>query len=158
MTRSIRPLTDVPDGLKVQTLFRSNPDSWGETDINSKEASFDENADTSGPLSLAVAVTKEVKAASDNNSAINARLVVVGDSNFPINSYFQAQGNGNMFLNMISWLAQDEDLISIRPKSPEDRRIILSQSQLAMLRLITVFVLPGVVLVAGTIVWTRRRR
>ena len=86
-------------------------------------------------------------------------MVVAGTSNFPVNSYFPAQGNGNLFLNMVSWLAQDEDLISIRPKPAEDRRILLSQSQLATLRLITLFILPGIALVAGVIVvWNRRRR
>jgi ABC-type uncharacterized transport system involved in gliding motility auxiliary subunit len=59
---------------------------------------------------------------------------------------------------MVSWLGQEEDLISIRPKAPEDRRVILSQSQQSMLRLLTVFILPGVALVAGIAVWTRRRR
>jgi ABC-type uncharacterized transport system involved in gliding motility auxiliary subunit len=85
-------------------------------------------------------------------------MVVVGDSDFPVNATFGMQGNGNLFLNMVSWLAQEEDLISIRPKSPEDRRIALSQSQQSMLRLLTVFVLPACALVAGIVVWTRRRR
>jgi len=84
--------------------------------------------------------------------------VVVGDSDFPVNAYFGMQGNGNLFLNMVSWLAQEEDLISIRPKSPEDRRIALSQSQQSMIRLLTVFVIPACVLIAGITVWTRRRR
>jgi ABC-type uncharacterized transport system involved in gliding motility auxiliary subunit len=76
-----------------------------------------------------------------------------------VNAYFSLQGNGNLFLNMVSWLAQDEDLISIRPKPVDDRRILLSQSQLAMLRLLAMFLLPGIVLVAGIIVvWNRRRK
>jgi ABC-type uncharacterized transport system involved in gliding motility auxiliary subunit len=85
--------------------------------------------------------------------------VVGGTSNYPINAYFPAQGNGNLFLNIVSWLAQDEDLISIRPKPAEDRRILLSQSQLSTIRLLTIFVLPGIALIAGIIVvWNRRRR
>ena len=112
----------------------------------------------SDPLSLAVAATKEIKPPSDNAPALKSRIVVTGTSGFPVNAYFPLQGNGNLFLNMVSWLAQDEDLISIRPKPPEDRRIILSQSQIAMLRLVTVFLLPGAVLVAGIMVWSRRRR
>jgi ABC-type uncharacterized transport system involved in gliding motility auxiliary subunit len=59
---------------------------------------------------------------------------------------------------MVSWLASDEDLISIRPKAPEDRRVILSQSQQRRLLYLTVFILPGAVLVAGISVWQRRRR
>jgi ABC-type uncharacterized transport system involved in gliding motility auxiliary subunit len=95
---------------------------------------------------------------SEKEPAVRARMVVVGDSDFAVNSYFRAQGNGNLFLNMVSWLAQDEDLIAIRPKPPEDRRVILSQSQQRWLMYLTVFVLPGAVLVAGISVWQRRRR
>ncbi len=158
LTRSIESEKSLPSGVTVETLFKSNANSWGETDLKSKEASYDPGKDLKGPLSLAVAVTKEVKPASDKGPAVKARLVVAGTSNFPVNAYFSAQGNGNLFLNMLSWLAQDEDLISIRPKSPEDRRILLSQSQLAMLRLLTIFVLPGIALVAGIAVVVNRRR
>jgi ABC-type uncharacterized transport system involved in gliding motility auxiliary subunit len=85
-------------------------------------------------------------------------MVVAGTSNFPINAYFLQQGNGNLFLNMVSWLAQDEDLISIRPKPQDDRRILLSQSQLSMIRLFTLIVLPGIALVVGIAVVLNRRR
>ncbi len=161
MARSIEPSKETTSGVTVDTLFKSNANSWGETnaaELKSGRVSFEEGKDLKGPLSLAVAATKEVKPATEKTPALKARLVVVGDSDFAVNSYFPAQGNGNLFLNMVSWLAQDEDLISIRPKAPEDRRIILSQSQQSMLRLVTVFILPGIVLVAGIMVWSRRRR
>jgi ABC-type uncharacterized transport system involved in gliding motility auxiliary subunit len=158
MARSVEAAKESVAGVTVESLFKSNPNSWGETDLKSNPASFDEKTDLKGPLSMAVAVTKEVKPAAENAPAVKARMVVVGDSDFPINVYFGQQGNGNLFLNMVSWLAQDEDLISIRPKAPQDRRIILSQSEIAMLRLITVFLLPGAVLIIGIVVWTRRRR
>jgi ABC-type uncharacterized transport system involved in gliding motility auxiliary subunit len=154
--RSVEPEKNLPSGMTVETLFKSNANSWGETDLNNREASFDEGKDLKGPLSLAVAATKEVKPSTGNSQAVKSRMVVVGTSNFPINAYF-AQGNGNLFLNMVSWLAQDEDLISIRPKPQDDRRIVMSQSQMSMLRLVTIFVLPGVALIAGIIVvWNRR--
>ncbi len=153
--RSVEPEKSLPSGTTVETLFKSNPNSWGETDLNNKEATYDPKTDLKGPLSLAVAATKEVKPAKGDNQAVKSRMVVVGTSNFPVNAYF-AQ-NGNLFLNMVSWLAQDEDLISIRPKAPDDRRIVMSQSQMSMLRLFTIFVLPGIALIAGVIVvWNRR--
>jgi ABC-type uncharacterized transport system involved in gliding motility auxiliary subunit len=159
LTRSIQPEKTIPSGMTVETLFKSNPNSWGETDLNSKQASFDPSKDLKGPLSLAVAVTREIKPSSENSPAVKARMVVAGTSNFPINSYFANQGNGNLFLNMISWLAQDEDLISIRPKSVEDRRIVLSQSQIAVLRLFAIFIVPGIALVIGiAVIWSRRRK
>ena len=159
LTRSIQPEKSIPAGLTVDTLFKSNDNSWGETNLGTKEASYDPKTDLKGPLPLAVAVTKEVKPSSDKSPAVKARMVVAGTSNFPINAYFPAQGNGNLFLNIVSWLAQDEDLISIRPKPAEDRRILLSQSQLAALRLFTIFILPGIALIVGVaVVWNRRRR
>jgi ABC-type uncharacterized transport system involved in gliding motility auxiliary subunit len=158
LTRSIKPENSIPSGATVETLFKSDPNSWGETDLKSQEASYDPGKDLKGPLSLAVAATREIKSSSENSPAVKSRMVVAGTSKFPENNYFPSQGNGNMFLNMVSWLAQDEDLISIRPKPPEDRRILLSQSQMAMLRLLTIFVLPGIALIAGIIVvWKRRR-
>lgn len=161
MARSITASKESVSGVTVETLFKSNDNSWGEinaAELKSGRVSFDEKSDLKGPLSLAVAANKEVKPASDKGPAMKARLVVIGDSEFAVNSYFPAQGNGNLFLNMVSWLAQDEDLISIRPKSPEDRRVILTQSQQSMLRIVTVFLLPGIALVAGIMVWSRRRR
>ena len=159
LTRSVQAMKSPPEGVTVETLFKSNPQSWGETDLDTPEAQMDPDSDLEGPLPLAVAVKKEIKPTTDETPAVNARLVVAGTSNFPINAYFAAQGNGNMFLNMVSWLAQDDDLISIRPKDPEDRRIVLSQSQLSLIRLLVVFLFPGIVLVVGiAVVMNRRRR
>jgi ABC-type uncharacterized transport system involved in gliding motility auxiliary subunit len=157
-TRSIQPEKSLPEGLTVEPLFKSGEKSWGETNLNDPKISFNPEKDLKGPLPIAVAVTKEIKPSSDKSPKAKARIVIVGTSNFPINAYFPQQGNGNLFLNMVSWLAQDEDLISIRPKQSEDRRILLSQSQLSAVRLLAVFVLPGIALIAGIIVVMKRRR
>ena len=125
--------------------------------MNKPEATFDPE-DLQGPLPLAVAATRELRAGTDDAAELTARLVVVGTSNFAIDAYFANQGNGNLFLNMVSWLAQDEDLISIRPKQAEDRRILLSQSQLSAVRLVSMFLIPGAALVAGVLVYLNRRR
>ncbi|MDR0842307.1 MAG: ABC transporter, partial [Acidobacteriota bacterium] len=154
-----------------------NANSWGETDLEQTSVDYNPEKDLPGPLSLAVAVSKEVAATSapspkgsenpenyedsenyEDKAAVNARLVVTGTSNFAIDAYFPTQGNGNLFLNMVSWLAQDEDLISIRPKPLDDRRILLSQEQLALLRFFSIILLPGIALVVGIVVVMRRRR
>ena len=156
-TRSIRPAEDVPYGTDVQPLFYSSERSWGKTDLNNTNADFDPAKDMDGPLSLAVAVSREIQEATDEKPAIDARMVIVGTSNFAIDTFFSAQGNGNLFLNMISWLARDDDLISLRPKSSDDRRILLSGEQLAMVRVFTIFLLPGVAFFIGIVVFIHRR-
>ena len=63
----------------------------------------------------------------------------------------------NLALNSINWLSSDEDLISIRPKEQDDRRITLTKSQMTWVRTISQFVLPLIVVVGGVGVWWRRR-
>jgi ABC-type uncharacterized transport system involved in gliding motility auxiliary subunit len=157
MARSIQPMKTVPAGATVEPLFKSSKDSWGETNPN--KPAFDPKTDLKGPLSIAVAASREVKPSSDDKApAAKSRIVVVGTSLFPINTFFKMGGNGSLFLNMVSWLAQDEDLISIQPKSPEDRQILLSRRQLTVLLLITVIILPGIALIIGIVVVVKRRR
>jgi ABC-type uncharacterized transport system involved in gliding motility auxiliary subunit len=157
-TRSIRPSDEVPDNVSVEPLFNSSDNSWGETNFDNPEAEYNPEQDLEGPLSLAVAASKEIEPSSDEEPGINSRMVVAGTSNFSINAYFPQQGNGNLFLNMVSWLAQEEDLISIRPKPQDDRRMLLSQSQLTMIMLLSIVILPGIALVAGIAVVVNRRR
>jgi len=113
------------------------------------EVSYDPKTDTMGPLSLGVA-------ASDPDSK-NARLVVIGDSDFASNEAIGQTSNGDLFLNAIDWLAQDENLISIRPKSPTNRRIVLTQGQSVGLEWFEIFLLPAFVIILGISIWWKRR-
>ena len=58
---------------------------------------------------------------------------------------------------MVNWLSSDEELISIRPKDPEDRRLAMSRSQMAMIFYTSVLLLPLAVIAAGVSVWWKRR-
>ncbi len=158
MARSIQPAKQPIEGLKVETLFNSMPDSFGKTDLKSDSADFNQKTDLKGPLPLALAVSKDIRPGDEKQAAVKARMVVIGNSSFAANGYIQSAGNANLFLNMVSWLAQEEDLISVRPKAPEDRKVTLTQSQERMIQILCLLVLPGAVLVSGIIVWTRRRR
>jgi len=57
----------------------------------------------------------------------------------------------------MNWLSSDEDLISIRPKSPEDRKITMTRAQFGWVRLSSQFLLPVALLLTGLSVWWRRR-
>ena len=85
------------------------------------------------------------------------RFVVIGSSAWAANSFIGFNGNRDLALNSINWLASDEDLISIRPKEREDRRITLTQAQLRWLRISSQFLLPLIVVLGGVSVWWRRR-
>ena len=73
------------------------------------------------------------------------------------NSFINFNGNRDLVLNMMNWLSSDEDLISIRPKEQDDRRITMTQSQFSWVRLTSQFLLPLAVILFGVSVWWRRR-
>jgi gliding motility-associatede transport system auxiliary component len=112
--------------------------------------SYDPKTDAIGPLSLGVSASKK---AGDET----ARLVVIGDSDFASNEAIGQSSNGDLFYNMIDWLAADQNLISIRPKSATNRRVDLTASQAVGLRWADLFALPGIVILVGIAIWWKRR-
>jgi gliding motility-associatede transport system auxiliary component len=134
-------------------LLKTSPRSFALTDLaelKSGRVTYDPKRDQSGPLSLGVA-------ASRTAGSQNARLVVIGNSAFATNQFVGQQRNGDLFFNAINWLAQDEDLISIRPKSPANRRITLTEAQQRGLYWFSLVLLPGLVIVSGIFIWWKRR-
>ncbi|MBI3484562.1 MAG: GldG family protein [Acidobacteria bacterium] len=150
LARSVKSGSNAQAGGQVSELLMTSPESWAETDLKSGKAKFDEGKDTKGPVSLGVAASKKI-------GEKEARLVVIGDSDFASNRYLGAQRNGDLFFNSINWLAQDEELISIRPKSPANRRVNLTRSQQNMFFWFSIVLLPGAVIVAGALIWWKRR-
>ena len=98
--------------------------------------------------------------ASDEESAEDreGRFVIVGDSDFIGNNLALAPlGNADLFLNMVNWLSEDEDLIAIRPRAAEDRRITMTAAQVRNVVLLSLVFLPGFFLIWGVTVWWSRR-
>ena len=87
----------------------------------------------------------------------NGRFVVVGTSRWIGNGFLLFNGNRDLYMNMLNWLSSDEDLISIRPKDPEDRRLNMNPRQAAMLFWGSVVVIPLAIIMAGVGVWWKRR-
>ena len=93
----------------------------------------------------------------EESSPPEARLAVIGDSDFASNSYLGIQGNRDLVLNAVNWLAQQEDLIAIRPREAEDRRITLTAAQQRNLNVLTLLMIPALIFGAGVHTWWRRR-
>ena len=143
-------------------LAKTSSSSWAENDPNVLQGGEvrQDSGEKGGPISLSVAVMvgAEAEGAPEEDSEkAQARLVVFGDSDFAKNQYFPQQGNGDLFLNCISWLAEEEELISIRPKEAGFNPISLTKAQGRNLFLLSVIFLPLAVIVAGTVVYVRRR-
>ncbi|MEH2122230.1 GldG family protein [Nostoc sp.] len=90
--------------------------------------------------------------------ATESRLVVLGNSNFATDGLFQQQLNGDVFLNSVTWLSQQEKQpLSIRPKEPKNRRITLTTTQANLLILSSLLVLPLIGFAIAVIIWWKRR-
>ena len=144
--------TKNADKTTITKLFSTSANSFSTTNLNSPEIRIDPNKDKKGPFTLAAAGTYNT--GKPNNQG---RFVVVGSSRWASNSFLRFNGNRNLMLNMMNWLSSDEDLISIRPKEQEDRRINLTRAQFFTLRSVSQFLLPLIVVIGGVMVWWRRR-
>jgi ABC-type uncharacterized transport system involved in gliding motility auxiliary subunit len=108
-------------------------------------------------IAAAVSATAENAPASAGDRKPETRLAVVGDSDFASNNTVGVSGNRDLFLNCISWLAQQESLIAIRPREPDDRRVTLTASQQRFVFWLSIAVIPGLIIGTGILTWWRRR-
>jgi len=140
------------DKTSVSKLFSSSETSLATEKLNSPAIDPGDPKNKKGPLTLAAAGTY---ATGKENS--QGRFVVVGSSDWLANSFINFNGNRDLALNAMNWLSSDEDLISIRPKEQDDRRVTMTQSQLNYVRITSQFIFPFAVVLAGVAVWWRRR-
>jgi len=140
------------DKTSVQKLFDSSDSSLATNNLSSPAVDPNDPKNKKGPLTLAAAGTYNT-----GKQDSQGRFVVIGSSSWAANSFLKFNGNADLALNTIDWLGSDEDLISIRPKEPEDRRITMTRGQLIWVRSTSQFLLPLLVIVAGVSVWWKRR-
>jgi ABC-type uncharacterized transport system involved in gliding motility auxiliary subunit len=180
--RSMTAGIGTVEGVFAQDLVKTSPASWAESDLALKApVQFDEGKDKKGPISLAAVATVTVATPSPAPAAApsavpsgapspsaspspeeaapkrEGRVVAFGDSDFATNALLGFQGNRDFFLNSVAWLAQDADLISIRPKEPEDQKLILTREQQQNVLVLALLLIPGLFVALGIREWWSRR-
>jgi ABC-type uncharacterized transport system involved in gliding motility auxiliary subunit len=139
---------------QYRTLVEAAPRGWVSTrlpkDAQTKPR-FDRNRDIPGPVALALALQRDIH---DREQ----RIVVVGSGSFLANTYAGNGGNLDLGVNMVNWLSNQDKLIMIAPRAAQDNTVTLSKTQLAVISTGLVIVLPLLLLLAGCILWWRKRR
>jgi ABC-type uncharacterized transport system involved in gliding motility auxiliary subunit len=159
-----RPLTRVPTAFPVarsldaksagkstvEKLFGTTEDSLAVTDIGAGGA-IDPKKGKKGPLTLAAAGTI--------SGATPSRFIVAGTAQFAQNNLMGSNtlGNRDLLLNMVNWLSSDEDLISIRPKEPENQTLSMTGQRPTLMFWLSVVFFPLAVVVMGLGTWWNRR-
>ncbi len=170
MARSVALEGTLPEGVEGVSLARTSESSWAETDLErffSKSEVVRTEEDLDGPVSIAVALTVEAKEPGAEEAAeaeedapeeqTEGRVVVFGDSSFINNEYIPKMYNADLFLNTVNWLAEEEAMISIRPKTTRGSRVLMTPQETRDIFYMSVLILPEALLLFGLAIWWRRR-
>ena len=168
LAREASPVTGGVGGHTAQPFIETSARSWAETDLKammtSGEVKLDEaKGDKRGPIALGSGVTATAGPATPNKpgeteaTRPETRVAVIGDSDFAANGTLGVPGNRDLFMNTVGWLSQQDNLISIRPKEADDRRITLTATQESNIMWLSLLIVPGCVFGAGIWSWWRRR-
>jgi ABC-type uncharacterized transport system involved in gliding motility auxiliary subunit len=139
-------------GANATPLLTTSENSYAKDKITpGQQIKYEPGKDQKGPLTIGAAASKGLGGKKE------ARLVVIGDSDFASNGVLKFQRNADLFLNSVNWLAEEEDLISIRPKSATNRSVTMSESQQRTFFWLSVLFMPLAVIGSGIYIWWKRR-
>ncbi len=178
--RSLSPTEKPVPGSAVIPLVNSSKQSFGE--FTPDRIKFDEGRDQQGPNTIMVLLTRKpvsaVTAAMIEHGAGKAgaagataedvggkagtavrksRIAISGDSDFATNSFFNVMGNGALFLNTVNYLAAQENLIGVEPRSHDIPRVNMTNRQMKATLFLCVILVPALLGVIGIGVWWRQR-
>lgn len=145
----------------VSPLLETTAQSYAATKFAGGQVQVDQTSDRKGPLSLGVAGTLATVASgaamSNVGDSTEARFVVYGSPDFVSNSVIGFQGNRDLFLNTMDWLAAQQNFITIRPQTAANSPVNLTAAQMRYILYTFLVGLPLVVVILGFGVWWRRR-
>ena len=148
------PVEETPPFVRILPIAMTTPASWLES--NTEEVNFDAGEERLGPFPVAV-VVEATGTIDESLRHPGTKFVVFGDSDFAKNKFFASSDNADLFLNSVNWLADDYELISIRPKVFPYRELVVTTRERDFIKWSSWFVPPVIMLIIGAVVWWRRR-
>ncbi|MFQ5455404.1 MAG: GldG family protein [Nitrospirota bacterium] len=153
LSRSVSFNKEMEETILFQPIIHAGPTSWADMTPQSEALKFDPEKDKKTPVIAASLSYKNKKDLSKQGT-----LVIFGDSDFASNLYLNSLGNRDLFLNTISWLTEDKDLLSIGQREIKTTKLLLTRTQGNIIFNILVIILPASVFFIGIIVWIKRKR
>ncbi|MFP5387462.1 MAG: GldG family protein [Bacteriovoracia bacterium] len=158
--RTVFPLSSSVKTLKGKDMaeilaYTSEfPGSWAETDLKAVtkgKAEYNEKEDTRGPVGLL-----GVSEGTGRAGLPSPRVTLLGSSSFLVNAYQGQTGNTTLFLNTVSWMVNDEGIISFNRPGVEEFPVILSAQHLQLIFVTAILLVP--IVFFGTAIFIYRRR
>jgi ABC-type uncharacterized transport system involved in gliding motility auxiliary subunit len=138
----------LPD-VVVQPLARTHESAWGELkwkDMMRTGRVAKDPDDRPGPLLVGATATLH-----------QARLVLLGDSDWAVNGNLGAFFNREFLVNTLHWLTGAEDLIVGPAKTLRASRLNMTTADQRNLFRFGVLLLPEILLIGGLVAWLRRK-
>ena len=146
----------VKKDWQITPFLKTVPRSWSETGALKGTIDYNQDKDIVGPLTIGLALERK-RTDKENKIEKQQRVVILGDGDFLSNSYLGNQGNLNMGNNIINWLSNDDNFISIPSSNAADKLITISELTGALIGLFFLILLPLALLVSGIFIWLKRR-
>lgn len=146
-----------PD-IRVEEIVKTSPASVTKRSITEKIKI--ESTDPRGPFAVVVTAQGPGKALMPSGAEDKEFSVVVfGSSSIASNQFFDTMFpvNRDLALNSIAFLANDKDLITIRPKEPKGTRLIVTRTNKLIVILGFFIPVPLILFITSGFVWMRRR-
>ena len=177
--RSLSPTPQRVPTVMVRPLINTSARSW--TSKDSDRAEFDPDRNTRQPSTIMVFANRRPEFASSADVLLRelrgekpaqpqpqaeaakkavekpSRIVVVGDSDFATNSFYNIMGNGKLFLNAVNYLSARENLIGIEPRTFDRPQVSLTNQQMKGTVFLSMILIPALMALVGVAVWWRQR-
>jgi ABC-type uncharacterized transport system involved in gliding motility auxiliary subunit len=152
LVSSIRKIGGHKGKLSILGQTSPFPASWAEMSLKefvSGVITYNPGEDIKGPLGLIGAWEREGTA---------ARMILSGNSTFVINTYQKFSKNFTLFINSLSWLVNEERLISFNLPVVNDEPVFISAPQLGIIFYFSVLFAPLSLFIIAIVIYRRRIR
>ena len=160
-----------------EVLLETLPRTWSESDETTGDIQMDVGQDIPGPLVIGFSLTRAILTGDENispekdlmesdildeesqeMSAPEQRIVIIGDNDFASDAYIGEAGNLDFSMNIINWLIKDDTFISIPVKTRNDTQLELSKTRQIVIGVSFLIIIPVGLLGTGLFIWLRRRK
>lgn len=166
---------DAALAWQADEFLTTLPTSWLESSgVLEGAVKFDEGSnDRAGPLPIGVVLTRTLEklasttlsqrgtepvAEHSRSDTREQRVAVIGDSDFMLNSFIGQGANLDLATNLFNWLSADDKLLQVPVIRAPDTQLDLGETAGLVLGAFFLLVLPVGLLLAGVLIWWRRRK
>lgn len=175
--RSLSPTPQRVASVMARPLINTSERSWADQDPD--RAEFDPEKNQRGPRTIMVVANRRPEFVSPAEAVLRelrgekplqpesgstsekvdkpSRVIVVGDSDFATNSFYNIMGNGKLFLNTVNYLTARENLIGIEPRTFDKPQVNLTNQQMKGTFFLSMVLIPALMALIGVAVWWRQR-